>query len=404
MSKIAIVVKKELISFFRDQHTLLYSLLFPIILYPATFWIMNQIMLLQQGDLEKQSTRVAYYSSPFDLLTFKLLDDSRFDLHSEILLTPVQEAKQLRDLKLDIVVHPHRCEPDIELTLIYDKASERSIEAQKRIQALLEEIQQELIIERTGLNTDELPSFEVIPIDVASITERSKFMIGAILPMIIVIITLMGGLYPSIEVIVSERERNTLETSLLAPISRMQLLIGKFIAVVMMSMLSVFLNIASILLTLKHTLFMAQDFQDLKFTLPLNSLPSIFIGALLISIIFNSLMVFLASFARNFKEGQSYVILVYMLGFQPAIIAALPGTKFTTTTAWIPVANIALFFRDAIRGELPILPSVITLSMLTVLATVFLLASRYFINRESFVFRPDKDATKKGWFVRLFRR
>ncbi len=401
MNRILTIVRKELLSFFRDHHTLLYSLLFPIILYPVTFWIMNQIMLLQQGDLEKQATRVAFQESSYDRLAIRLLEDSRFDLLPDLLGNPVPDAHALRDLDLDIVIHPLQCMPDIRLEVIYDQADERSIEAKKRVDAVIDKIREELLIERSGMRLDSFPSFEMIPIDTASVEKRSTFLIGAILPMIIVIITLMGGLYPSIEVIVSERERNTLETSLLAPISRTHLLAGKFIAVVLMSMLSVLLNVISILLTLKHTLFMADEFQEMRFTLPLHSIPAILFGSLLISIIFNALMVFLASFARNFKEGQSYVILVYMLGFQPAVVAALPGTKFTPTTALIPVTNIALFFRDAIRGELTLIPSVITLSMLTVLATAFLLAARLFISRETFVYRPEKETTKKKRAIRI---
>ena len=56
----------------------------------------------------------------------------------------------------------------------------------------------------------------------------------------------MGVVYPAIHLGAGEKERGTLETLLLAPIPRHQLVIGKFLAVFSGGIIAVLLNLASV--------------------------------------------------------------------------------------------------------------------------------------------------------------
>jgi len=362
-----------------------------VALYPLVFWGMNQIILLQRGSMESMPSRIAFLTTPADELVWEILEHHDSIEIKEIAYQPGDfDSERLRSLELDLAVKTNGCGQLLDIQLYFDGSSDRSLEAKERISGLVQDITINRLIELSETQNINMPDLRFIGIDLSSVGDRSKFLLGIILPMVIVIITVMGGLYPSIEVIVSGRERKTLETSLLAPVSGIYIVLGKFLAVVTMSVLASTLNIVSILLTIKHTLFVESEFGELSFQLPLSTLPFIFLGILLVAAMFSALMILLASFAGNFKEGQSFVMPVYAIGIQPAVVSAIPGVPFNNTTALIPITNISLMFREIIRGDWNLVPMLITLGSLTVFCLILLLIAKRFITQESFIFEAPK--------------
>jgi len=172
----------------------------------------------------------------------------------------------------------------------------------------------------------------------------------------------MGSLYPALDVVVGERERQTLETTLLTPTARINILAGKFLLVVTAGVTAALLNILSFGLLAKHTLLKGMFEQgqgDVQ--IPLSSYPLMLLAIVLTSIFYAAALMVIASLAKNFKEGQSFIMPFWMISYQPAIVAALPGMELDTFTAFIPVTNVALLFRAAATGDVPALPAAITL-------------------------------------------
>src|SRR5262249_44949047 len=61
-------------------------------------------------------------------------------------------------------------------------------------------------------------------------------------------------------------------------------------------------------------------------------------------------MMILASFARNYKEGQSMVSPFYIALILPILFFQTPGLEFTPRMALIPVANVMMMIREAFQG------------------------------------------------------
>jgi sodium transport system permease protein len=61
-------------------------------------------------------------------------------------------------------------------------------------------------------------------------------------------------------------------------------------------------------------------------------------------------MMILASFARNYKEGQSMVSPFYVALIMPVLFLQAPGVEFTPEIALIPVANVMMMIREAFQG------------------------------------------------------
>src|SRR5207244_13175575 len=84
--------------------------------------------------------------------------------------------------------------------------------------------------------------------------------------------------------------------------------------------------------------------------IPLESAPVILMGAALLALFVSAGMMILASFARNYKEGQSMVSPFYVALIIPIMFLQTPGLAFTPRIALIPVANVMMMIREAIQG------------------------------------------------------
>jgi sodium transport system permease protein len=88
----------------------------------------------------------------------------------------------------------------------------------------------------------------------------------------------------------------------------------------------------------------------MSFQIPLLSVPVILAVTVLLALFVASGMMILASFARNFKEGQSMVSPFYIAVFLPILFLQVPGIEFTVGLALIPVVNVAMVAREAVAG------------------------------------------------------
>ena len=96
-------------------------------------------------------------------------------------------------------------------------------------------------------------------------------------------------------------------------------------------------------------------------------------------------MMILAAFARTFKEGQGMVTPVYWLALIPLLLGQSSETTLTPATAAIPVGNVALMVRDAVRGIFlwPLVAETLAVAVVTVV--LCLLVARAILGFEDFL-------------------
>ena len=73
--------------------------------------------------------------------------------------------------------------------------------------------------------------------------------LATLVPLILILMTITGAVYPAIDLTAGERERGTLETLIASPVPRMQLLSAKYAAVVTVALLTAVVNLAAMLAT-----------------------------------------------------------------------------------------------------------------------------------------------------------
>jgi sodium transport system permease protein len=262
------------------------------------------------------------------------------------------------------------------VTVYYDSVRPDSVMARQRVEAALTAYRRALLDSReraNGLPVGFARALDVLPRNVASQSRRSAELLGAILPFILVVMSLLGGFYPAIDLTAGEKERGTMQTLLCAPLRPSEIIVGKFFAVWTMALIAALANVVGLAATLArivpgHQLTVAPSAYVLTF---LMLVPVTFIVA--------AVFLAVAAFARDFKDGQNFLTPVYMVLAMPAAMTMLPGMQLTAPTAFIPVLNIALLIKSLLIGEAPAELVFLTLTASAVHAMLaMVLAARVF--------------------------
>lgn len=187
--------------------------------------------------------------------------------------------------------------------------------------------------------------------DVYTQTESLGKMVGGFLPYIFVLFCLMGAMYPAIDLFTGEKERGTMETILSVPASRLQILLGKMLVVVLSGVISGVLTIIGLYLALQlnpdvpgWVLTMANEL------LSPNSLGLIILMLIPLTTFFAGVLIPASIYAKSFKEAQSLIQPMMFFVIVPLVIAMMPGFELDTFTALMPIVNVALATKEIVAG------------------------------------------------------
>ncbi|MGV3623579.1 MAG: hypothetical protein ACO1OB_22355, partial [Archangium sp.] len=101
-----------------------------------------------------------------------------------------------------------------------------------------------------------------------------------------------------------------------------------------------------------------------------------------------------ASTARTFKEGQSLMTPVLLVGLAPALISQMPGIELTNVTALIPLLNVALLIKASVLGNATALQVLLTVGSVLIFAFIALKAAASAFNSEVFRFGAKGTSTQ----------
>lgn len=203
------------------------------------------------------------------------------------------------------------------------------------------------------------------------------FSLAALIPLILVLMTVTGAVYPAIDLTAGERERGTLETLIAAPVPRLGLLLAKYVAVLTVALLTAVVNLIGMSITAQSTGLASMLFGEQGMTLGVVLKVLLLLG--LFAAFFSAILLALTSYARSFKEAQAYIIPLMLLCLVPGIVCLVPGLEFTGWLAVTPLINIVLLARDTLEGDVqPILAVVSVVSTALYVMAAVALAARIF--------------------------
>lgn len=397
MRKAFIVYKKELSDILRDRRTLLATILIPLLLYPVLFTLMSQSQAAGESRLKQEKSIVALDSSVPEGLAEYLQQDK--------LLSLVQSQQPGQDLqKRRIHAHLTWTMLSNRRTLIvhYDGARVRSRLAQRRLGKLLRTYRrhrQEQALARRGIPASVLDPVTVKRNNTASPERMGGRLLGVILPLLLIVSMTIGAMYPAIDLTAGEKERGTLETILSAPVSRQELLTGKFLTVTTSVLITGAINLFSMMMTYSLGLIQLGAMQgEIEFRFMLQPLLVVFLLLVPVALFISGVMLAACLFARSFKDAQNLVTPVYILLVLPALVGLSPGLEVNSLFVFVPITNICLLFREVFLGHFPTVHIFSALLANSFYAVIAILAVGRIYNAEKILF-----AEERGWHFTLRR-
>jgi len=405
---IGIIFKKQLVELLRDKRTVFVIFVLPLLLYPLMVVGFAQLSIFMIGKMGEETFKLAVVN-PDDAprLMADIEADTQFSFPK---IAEPDSALQIGDIEL-IVTVPEDFEAEIglgkseSLAISFNGAKERSTLALERLRNLINQYKNRIVTERVsvaGLDSAVTrPVFQDIR-NVASQEKMGGMVFGRILALILVLMVITGAYYPSIDMVAGEKERGTLETLLVSPAGRMEIVLGKYSTVFVLAIVNALLNLASMGLTIGLGLkYMGGPLtENFAFTITPGMLVMILVELIPLAALFSAVFLAISSFAKSYKEAQGYLTPVFIIAELPAMAALLPGFELSQGAAVVPVLNVALLFKAVMIGEVaPLLVLTVWLSTAFYAALALKWAASIISNEEILL-----SETKESPISRIFER
>ncbi|KPL04601.1 MAG: hypothetical protein AMJ90_00055 [candidate division Zixibacteria bacterium SM23_73_2] len=356
--KTKIVYFKEMLDTLRDRRTIISMILVPILLFPVLMFGMSGLVVFFMEEAEKIPPRVVIVGKAnAPSLTRKLSQEGEFKITYE---TNFRDA--IRDKRAEAALsfsedfeNMIEAEDSAQATIYYDEAEVKSSMAVGKLRDYLSHYEDSMVTQRLKKRKVDRSLLQPVDIkeeNVASQEKMGGFMLSMFLPYMIIILALIGAMYPAIDLTAGEKERGTLETILASPVSRGELATGKFLCVMTISMITAVLATCSMSITAGIGFAKMGPFtpEEVQISIKLTSILIILILLLPISALFSSLLLSVSLFAKSYKEAQSYITPFMFLLIMPAMITFMPGVELNWPLAFVPVINVSLAAKEVLLG------------------------------------------------------
>lgn len=391
-----VVFKKEFLESIRDKRVILGVIISPLLVTPL---LMGTILFFAgKKEMEKRQAVVdigIVEQQPFPELSDWLDENETIDTSYFATREEAAQAIQDRTIRAAVAIsngaqEQFRENGSSELEILFNASNENSLNALARTRDLLRQFDKFALKER--IQALSLPESFASPTKVettnlATSKSTGSLVLGMILPYLIVISAAFGGIQTAFDLCAGEKERGTMETLLVSPASRDEIVRGKLLTILIISLIASFCAISGILAPLVFGLELFKDLVGDQISFDLLSVFWMLLLVIPLALFTSSLLLAISSFARNQKEAQTYILPFISIIILPAILSSVIGAESSLYTAFIPVLNISLTMKQ-IFGNL-FGPLYFAISLFTSLLYAFLamrLATALF-QREQILFR-----------------
>jgi len=353
MRQLWIVFTKELRDATRDRRSIM-SLLIGAVITPALFGGMFTVIAGRNGEAKDLKIPVAgVENAP------AFVDWLKQQTGVEIVAPPKDPEKAVRDrtedlvllIEKDFVKDLARAVPAT-IKLVSDSTRDSGRRKVSRVRGLISGYSAQLaalrLISRGVAPSVAMPIL-VDDVEVSSAQERLANLVN-FLPLVLVLAALTGGMQIAIDTTAGERERGSLEPLLLSPVPRATLAAGKWLAASTFGCGSVLFSMILMVNVLRRVPWHELG---IRFRVSDADLMSLLALILPLALFLSSLVMFVSTFARSFKEAQGYLGVLILLPMLPGVIGTLYPLSNRQWLAPIPIVGQYALAADVLGGKTP---------------------------------------------------
>ncbi len=200
-----------------------------------------------------------------------------------------------------------------------------------------------------GMSPNILEPFKVQADNVAPPAKVSAAILGGWIPYLIIIFSFTGAMYPAMDLTAGEKERGTLETILSSPVSRTDLVIGKFLMVMTASVVTAVLSLISVGFAGRHMMSGAQQ-QTIVLSISPSTVVAVAVMLLPLTVLFASVLLPSRSSPRVIVRRKPTCPPSFLWQSPQQSLARFPGVELNWKTALVPILNTSLVSKEVIGG------------------------------------------------------
>jgi sodium transport system permease protein len=439
-SNLFVIFCREVRDQIRDRRTLFMIFVLPLLLYPLLVYGILQVV----AAMEQKPRTVIVVGREHLPKTFPLLqpdghrfNPSLFDSPAESKLLevrlerdappwndPRQAERAIRDGLASAVMWipanlPDQLERerDIPIPIKYNSIDEPSQITALRLKEMLDRWRKSILASR--LKRDQKTESYAEPItvkseDVATAGEVGSSVWSRLFPFLLVMMSLTGAFYPAVDLCAGEKERGTMETLLISPASRAEIVAGKFLTIMLASIVTALLNLLSMGLTGIQLASRFGAIAPAPSRRPaISALAPPTLGAAFWMIVlliplaafFSAVCLAISVRARSMKEGQYYMTPLYLVCIPLVFLTLAPEIELNLFISLLPITGVALLLKALILEQYDVaarffLPVLIPTLIYAVVALRWAVDQ---FQREEVLFREAERFSVGSWLRHLVR-
>jgi sodium transport system permease protein len=177
--------------------------------------------------------------------------------------------------------------------------------------------------------------------------QKMGFFVMASLPMLMILTAFIASVGFSADMTAGERERRSLESLLITPVSSASLVLGKWL-----TSFSLTLTVLLVEVLLLTAAFAYVPFKELGLRVDVSFIDLMAVYCVLgsVALLATGLQFVISLFARNFKDAQTYMGMMVFLPMVPLFYTLFNPSAYADWFRWVPILGQQVLIKDLLLG------------------------------------------------------
>lgn len=354
LEKIGIVFRKEWRDALRDNKSLRMAMLMPV--YFVGIFVASSLFIIHMSNQSRATTsepiKLAVVGADYlpPLIDWLQERGVKVDAVGDDAYQQVERG----DLGYALIIPEDAREKfstgeSIELALVFDATN-------SKLQGSISYIRQQIWGWNGRLGSLRLLSRGISPVIVNPIVVRDLniasdqkmgFFVMASLPMLLILTAFMASVGFSADMTAGERERRSLESLLITPVSSAALILGKWLTSFSLTLMVLLIEVLLLGIALAYVPFKELG---LRVDVSLTDLIALYGVLVSVALFATGLQFVISLFARNFKDAQTYMGLMIFLPMVPLFYTLFNPSAYEDWFRWVPVLSQQVLIKDSLLG------------------------------------------------------
>ncbi|MCK4806594.1 MAG: ABC transporter permease [Candidatus Aegiribacteria sp.] len=361
-----IILKKELRRIFTDRRMVAMLVLLPLLMLPVMYSVMAKMGASRDSDITSFRSTICIYEGvgnedfmgPFIEAFSTINTDLEIIQSSEIDSVKLAITEKEKELLLVMPDHFHEslagCST-FDIAVYFNSTADYSQHAYSRMSEVMDSLNGDIVRERIlerDLSEEILTVFTIneVPLQYDLAKEGSVIgkIISILLPFFIIIYLFVNSMKVGLDTVAGEKERGTLAVILVNQVSRLSIVIGKMISVMIAAIVGAASSVIGLIIGSRYFMGMFGSSGAAISSYSMSSLHVLQFAIVLIplAVLVASMVLIVSTFARNTKEGNGMIMPVYFVVMIMGMATMQTGDVAPRWMLSTPIINSLLVLKE----------------------------------------------------------